>query len=295
MQTSARISEEALHQFGYTVVGNEAVRLDESLPDSSWELDRLALFAKGELANSVQTEQAAILQSHKSAVHLFRAGCALAFARDKCKAEGHGTWAKWKREHDLADTSVNDAIRLYESAQTEDALTGLGITQAKEKYVYPAKKQADQPAEDSPRKNRRTKTAKTQTVTGPKSASRRTVGETAPAGERQEDTGLMNEPLNGPVADQAQGRLDEPPQAEGEEQTTLPCLAHTHVEKEFGLAYSPRELMYQCWFILQVVAGMAGTPDWPKEGVVQWDTMTSEMRDYLQKIEDAAATEGSGK
>jgi len=118
MQTSARISEDKLHQLGFTVVGNEAVPLDESLPDSTWELDRLALFAKGELANSVQTEQAALLQAHKSAVHLFRAGCALAFAREKCKAEGHGTWANWKREHDLADTSVNDAIRLYENAQS---------------------------------------------------------------------------------------------------------------------------------------------------------------------------------
>jgi hypothetical protein len=157
MQTSARISAEKLHQLGFIVVGNEAVPLGESLPDSTWELDRLAVFAKGELVNSVQAEQAALLQAHKSAVHLFRAGCALAIARAKCKAEGHGTWAKWKGAHDLADTSVNDAIRLYENAQTEDALDGMGITQAKEKYVYPVKKLGDQPpTEGFPPTKRRT-------------------------------------------------------------------------------------------------------------------------------------------
>jgi hypothetical protein len=139
MQKSARLTEEDLHKAGYTVVGNEALPLGDARPDPAWDEDRLALYAKGELANSQEAEQQALLQSRKSAVHLFRAGHALALARAKCKGEQHGAWTEFKERHRLAHTTANDAIRLYESAKTEDALAGLGITEAKEKFVYQAK------------------------------------------------------------------------------------------------------------------------------------------------------------
>ena len=41
-------------------------------------------------------------------------------------------------------STVNDAIRLYEKALTEDALIGLGITEAKVKFVYPFKNKGDE-------------------------------------------------------------------------------------------------------------------------------------------------------
>jgi hypothetical protein len=150
MQKPARFTEEDLHKAGYTVVGNEAVPLGDARPDPSWDEDRLALYAKGELANSQDAEEQAILQARKSAVHLFRAGHALALAREKCKGERHGGWKEFKDRHGLKDTTANDAIRLYENAKTEAALVGLGITEAKEKYVYPAKTNGSKDASPSP-------------------------------------------------------------------------------------------------------------------------------------------------
>jgi hypothetical protein len=139
----ARITEDRLHELGYTVEGGQAVPVGDEKPDESWGLDRLAGFARAKLAASGRAEQEAVLQAHKSAVALFWAGCALSIARDKSKAEGHGRWAEWKREKKLKDTTVNDAIRLFENAKTEDALTGLGITEAKYKFVYPPEGEHD--------------------------------------------------------------------------------------------------------------------------------------------------------
>ena len=150
MQTSARFKEEALQKVGTPVVGNDTVSLGDVRPDPSWTLERLAVYAKDEVSNSDHAEQQAILQANKSAIHLFRAGHALALARDKCKGEKHGEWKKFKKKHGLADTTANDAIRLYENAKTEDALIGLSVTQAKEKYVYPAKpKKSTKPSKTS--------------------------------------------------------------------------------------------------------------------------------------------------
>lgn len=140
-------------------VEDEADPTDETQPDSSWSLDRLSEFATEEVNNSFFAEKAAILQAHKSAVYLFRAGHALFLAREKCKGEKHGDWTKFKKKYSIADTTANDAIRLYENAKTEDALAGLGITEAKKKFVYPPKQAVTSPA--SPVKKPPKKTAKT--------------------------------------------------------------------------------------------------------------------------------------
>lgn len=152
MPKSASFSEEQLQQFGIAVVGDEAVPVKNGTPDDTWSLNQLAVYASGQITESV-------LQSHKSAIALFRAGRALAFARTRCKAQGHGVWADWKRRHGLADTTANDAIRLYEGAGTEEALTGMGITEAKQQFVYPANDDPATPstyenASDSPKPKR---------------------------------------------------------------------------------------------------------------------------------------------
>ena len=134
-----RFTEKGLNGLGLTVDGNQAVRLEDAIPDQSWTLSRLLTYAKERIASSKSAEKESILQANKSAVELFRAGAALSVACAKCKELGHGEWAKWKAENDLAHTTVNDAIRLYKSAKTEEALNGLGITEAKEKFVYPSK------------------------------------------------------------------------------------------------------------------------------------------------------------
>jgi len=151
MPRQRNMTEEDLKQLGFMVVGDEVVRASEARPDQSWDLVRLASFAKGELRRSSDAEKEAVLQAHKSAVHLFWAGCALALAREKCKAEGHGAWRKFKEANCLADTTANDAIRLYENAKAPEALEGLGITEAKKKYVYPAKDHEEsEPSDDEP-------------------------------------------------------------------------------------------------------------------------------------------------
>jgi len=116
------------------VIANE----DEN-PGESWEMSRLEAYAKRRLASSSQAEGQALLQAEKAAIELYWAGCALKFIRDQKKAEHHGAWTEWKRECGHPDTTVNDAIRLYENAKTPDALTGMGITKAKKQFVYPAK------------------------------------------------------------------------------------------------------------------------------------------------------------
>ncbi len=113
--------------------------LNDETPNTAWDVERLTSFAKQKLDQSSIANNQAILHAHKSAVDLFRAGCALFFLRSKCKQEAKGEWTKWLQSHGLAATTVNDAIRLYENAKTEDALASLGITEAKAKFVYPTK------------------------------------------------------------------------------------------------------------------------------------------------------------
>lgn len=137
MQTSATPDDQPPHA--------DTDAAAEAQPDSSWTLDKLGAFASGEVSSAFFAKEAAILQATKSAVHLHRAGHALSLARDKCKGEGHGDWTKFKRKHGFASTTVNDAIRLYDKAETEDAVVGLGITEAKKKFVYPPKKVVSNP------------------------------------------------------------------------------------------------------------------------------------------------------
>lgn len=114
-------------------------------PDfSTMSLDGLAAYIDGRFASSHAANERSLLQAHKSAVELFWAGAALYEARAKCEQEGRGRWKAFKEEHSFKDTTVNDAIRLFENAKTPDALIGLGITEAKTKFVYPPKDEAEQ-------------------------------------------------------------------------------------------------------------------------------------------------------
>lgn len=136
------LTEQDLNEMGFAVVGNEAVPIEDGIPDSSWETSRLEAYAKGHLASSSQAERQSILQAEKAAVDLYWAGCALKIVRDQKKSEGRGAWTAWLNEKGLAPSTVNDATLLYEHAKTPDALRGLGITVAKERFVRPCKKKA---------------------------------------------------------------------------------------------------------------------------------------------------------
>ena len=136
------LTEQDLNEMGFAVVGNEAVPIEDGIPDLSWETSRLETYAKGRLASSGQAERQSILQAEKAAVDLYWAGCALKIIRDQKKLEGRGAWTAWLTEKGLAPSTVNDATLLYEHAKTPDALRGLGITVAKERFVRPCKKKA---------------------------------------------------------------------------------------------------------------------------------------------------------
>lgn len=136
------LTEQDLNEMGFAVAGDEAVPIEDGIPNSSWATTRLEAYVKGRLASSGQAERQSILQAEKAAVDLYWAGCALKIIRDQKKSEGRGAWTAWLTENDLAPSTVNDATLLYEHAKTPDALRGLGITVAKERFVRPCKKKA---------------------------------------------------------------------------------------------------------------------------------------------------------
>jgi hypothetical protein len=133
MSLPIRMTEADLAMMGLTVEGDQVVRADlDKKPDPSWTVEQLAIYAKGKMASSVQAEREAILQAHKSAVDLFWAGAALWLIRDKLKKEER--WVAWQKANKLARSTVLEAIALYENAKSPDALVGLGITEAKERF-----------------------------------------------------------------------------------------------------------------------------------------------------------------
>lgn len=133
MSLPIHMTEADLATMGLTVEGDQVVRADpDKKPDPSWTVEQLAIYAKGKMAASVQAEKESILQAHKSAVDLFWAGAALWLIRDKLKKEER--WVAWQKANKLARSTVLEAIALYENAKSPDALVGLGITAAKERF-----------------------------------------------------------------------------------------------------------------------------------------------------------------
>ena len=133
MSLPIRMTEADLAHMGLTVEGDQVVLADpDKKPDSSWTVEQLAIYAKGKMASSVQAAKEAILLAHKSAVDLFWAGAALWLIRDKLKKEER--WVAWQQANKLARSTVLEAIALYENAMSPDALVGLGITEAKERF-----------------------------------------------------------------------------------------------------------------------------------------------------------------
>lgn len=156
----------------------------DGLDIATMSLEELAAFVDQQLGSSHEAQRKSFLQAHKSAVHLFWAGFALSKAKELCDSKGHGEWNKFKTEHSLADTTANDAIRLFKNAKTPDALVGMGITEAKVKFVYPAK--AEQGDEGNSTEGPKTKGSKAATGGLPKAPSRKKSSRTS-AGENTDD------------------------------------------------------------------------------------------------------------
>jgi hypothetical protein len=92
------------------------------LPDPTWDLERLASYAKDRFA-------IAEFFGRKTAMQLWRAGRALLIVKDKLKAERK--WTVWAEEHGLPMTSVYDAIKIAERFEQEDDIVGLTTIEAR--------------------------------------------------------------------------------------------------------------------------------------------------------------------
>jgi hypothetical protein len=170
---------------------------EKDAPDiSGMSLDELAAFVDGRLGSVHESERKALLQSHKSAVYLFWAGYALSKAKELCEVKGHGEWKKFKTEHSFPDSTANDAIRLFKNAKTPCSLVGMGITEAKKKFVYPAK--AEQGEEGNSTEGSKTKGSKAATGGLPKAPSRKKPSRTG-AGENTNDQEGATEDRTTPI------------------------------------------------------------------------------------------------
>src|SRR4051812_42681935 len=82
-----------------------AAAMDDSLPDDSWDLDRLARYASSGLAEAGRLEHESIQIGRKSTVQIYRSGRALSIARELLKTQGRGHWGKWQEEHGIKRTT----------------------------------------------------------------------------------------------------------------------------------------------------------------------------------------------
>jgi hypothetical protein len=138
MEASMKVKDENdLHELGYAIDPNnpnEAIRLEaiaEQMPNESWDLDRLGLYASSGLREANRLESEASQLSRRSTVQVFRAGHALFLARERLKAERR--WCEWLSENNIPRTNAWEAIELYEQGGSEEAVANLTLTEAKQK------------------------------------------------------------------------------------------------------------------------------------------------------------------
>ena len=72
-----RFSEKGLNGLGLTVVGNQAVRSEDAIPDTSWALSQLLTYAKERIASSNSAEKDRSSKPESRRRSSFRAGAAL--------------------------------------------------------------------------------------------------------------------------------------------------------------------------------------------------------------------------
>ena len=107
-----------------------ALRAD-SLPDESWDLERLGSYAETGVNKFYRFKRESIQLGRRSTVQIFRSGHALWLARLKVK---WGQWNQWLKEHKIKKTTAWEAIQFYERAGSEEAIRNLTWAQAKRRY-----------------------------------------------------------------------------------------------------------------------------------------------------------------
>lgn len=109
-------------------------------------LDELGAIAAREIGEGVQLQAEAVGLSRRSTAAFYRAGRTLWCARKKLKGKGKRGWTKWQKANGIPTTSAWQAIRLYEEAESEEAVAGLTRSQALKQYgITKPKKVRPQP------------------------------------------------------------------------------------------------------------------------------------------------------
>ena len=104
----------------------------DPIPSAEWPTDRLATYARNQIGESGAIEASLGLMARRSTVAFFRAGQALAIARDRLKASNG--WEQWLKNHHIPKTTAFEAIKLAENAKDESAVATLALTEAKRRY-----------------------------------------------------------------------------------------------------------------------------------------------------------------
>ena len=112
----------------------------ELVPDESWDLDRLGIYAATGLSEASRLEREFIQLGRRSTIQIFRAGRALSIAERKVK---WGEWGRWLVEHNIKRTTAWEAIQLYERAGSEEAIANLTPSQAKRRCGIGSPPRAD--------------------------------------------------------------------------------------------------------------------------------------------------------
>lgn len=137
---SINLSEREFRDLGFAVDPKDPSRAilttpeDESIPDDTWDLDRLGSYAQAGLNEADRLQRESLQLGRRSTVEIYRAGRAISIARKKAKGEKWGEWGQWLAQHNLARTTAWEAAALYERAESEDAIRNLTPDQAKKKY-----------------------------------------------------------------------------------------------------------------------------------------------------------------
>jgi hypothetical protein len=199
-----KLTTEEFHELGLTIDPTDPSKavpialLNESLPDDSWDLDQLALYASTGLAEADRLDQESIQVGRRSTVQIYRSGRALSIARRRLKAEGRGRWGRWQEEHGFKRTTAWEAAELYERAGSEDEVAQMTPKDAKSRYgiTKPTRRDLDDSADEPP-----------STATPPSAKPDKEVAnsEASPVGQTMRKT-----PTHPGVSSDAHGGNDEP-------------------------------------------------------------------------------------
>ncbi|CAN5890362.1 hypothetical protein BH23PLA1_BH23PLA1_39260 [soil metagenome] len=211
---SINLIETQFHKMGLAIDPSDPSRavpiasLGESMPDETWDLDRLARYASAGLAKADRLMQGSIQIGRRSTVEIFRSGRALSIARRRLKAEGRGRWTRWLEQHGIKRTTAWEAAELFERAGSEDKVANLMPGEAKRLFWVISPPREDEDSAGGGAADRGTQSPSTQSAKPPSKvavppAKRGNEGAHGRGGADGRSTGTGT--TQGPVPAQADG------------------------------------------------------------------------------------------